>query len=366
MEVIFRCDASITLGMGHVMRCLSLAGELKRIGANILFIIRGHQGHPVEKIRSHDHSVVLLPEPANLQRRDLSAASYSEWLGVSGKQDADETIGALRGQRPDWLVVDHYGIDHRWHRRLIPRTRNLLVIDDLADRWLHCNVLLDQTFGRKREEYENRVNDDCTLLLGSEYALLRREFRAVRDRAKERRHARTGIHAVLVSMGGTDPDNVTSAVLMNLEKVELTKNPKVDVIIGSSCPHIDNIYHVANMHPLDVSVSIDADDMAIRMLNADIAIGAGGTTAWERCCVGLPTVVVCLAENQRLIANNLEFANATVNIEKADLFEGSKLANILTELDQNSNGLFRMSEKCFRIVDGLGAQRVAEMMRDAL
>ncbi|WP_456415743.1 UDP-2,4-diacetamido-2,4,6-trideoxy-beta-L-altropyranose hydrolase [Thiolapillus sp.] len=366
MHITIRVDASIEMGTGHVMRCLTLAEELKRRGANILFITRALNGHMAETIADHGFSVELLPEVSDEYRPKDHDVPHATWLKVSQEQDAAETIQALSNRKTDWLIVDHYALDARWHQKLRKHTQKIFVIDDLADRKLDCDLLLDQTYGRKAEEYtKHLINKKCRALIGSRYALLRPEFPALRLAAREKRKHCYEIRNILITMGGMDTNNITGKVLNALPSaISSFPPPSVDIILSSKAPHLEDIMKVANQHPFKVTVSMDVHDMAIRMLKADIAIGASGSTTWERCCLGLPTLLFVLAKNQENIAHHVKKKNAVFflgnNISKAIL----KLQNVFTLLNRNTHILIDMSEAAFKLVDGGGVDRVAHNMMD--
>ena len=174
MKIVFRVDASLKMGTGHVMRCLALAQMLKENGANVEFICRKHKGSLIEKIRSGGFVVHELEVFEEIEVDNKLA--HSHWLGATQQQDANDCIDMLKAEKSDWIVVDHYALDEQWQKRLKPYYEKLMVIDDLADRKHQCDILLDQTFGRQQEDYSELTPKDCQLLLSSKYALLRPEF----------------------------------------------------------------------------------------------------------------------------------------------------------------------------------------------
>ncbi len=348
------------------MRCLTLADELKKSGSEVLFITRAHKGHLAEAIKSHGYEVRLLQEPAPGFRSLSGNTSHAEWLGVGWEQDAAETIQAFHKKKPDWLVVDHYALDVKWHKAMRNSVRNILVIDDLADRKLDCELLLDQTFGREAGDYLRLVPENCLKLLGTRYALLRPEFSELRSQAVAKRKRFDVVRHVLVSMGGTDPANVTSTVLRGLAKVRFHTPLQVEVVLGSKAPHLEDIRQQSNDHPFNVTVSIDVKDMGKRMLNSDLAIGAGGTTSWERCCLGLPTLTISIAENQDNIIKNIVKFGASIQIGDSKRISDSDIKNAVQNLCEDEVSMIELSNRCFQIVDGFGLGRVAKCMEDLL
>lgn len=359
MRVVFRCDASLAIGTGHVSRCVTLADCLKNRGVGTLFVTREYDVPTSALIDDRGHEVLVLPT-ATRQAED-DAPHYARLLDLSWDEDIEQTLALLSGgPRPGWLIVDHYGLESRWHRKVRKGAERILAIDDLADRQLRCDILLDQTYGRAESDYGHLVNSDCTLLLGSRFALIRPEFRLLRDAARKRRERYGGIRQVLVFIGGTDPENLTGRILRALESVETSLH--VDVVVGASAPHLDELRLQSDAHPLDVVVSVDVSNMAQRMVEADIAIGAAGVTTWERCCLGLPTVLVSIARNQEAIARNVVSAGAAFFVTREELLDDASIPRVITQLHERPEMLEDAARSCFEIVDGLGCERVASAM----
>ncbi len=224
MKLVFRTDASLDIGTGHVMRCLTLAQVLRAQGADCHFICRALPGNLIARISDLGFGVVALPtsqSPDELGTQDTeSLPAHTAWLGGNWRADADDTATALQSLRPDWLVVDHYALDRAWEREIRLFCNNLMAIDDLVDRPHDCDVLLDQTFGREEGDYAGLVPQHCVVLAGTRYALLRSEFLAVREHSLRRR-ASCGPNKILISMGGVDQVNATGRVLQVLHQCTL-------------------------------------------------------------------------------------------------------------------------------------------------
>jgi UDP-2,4-diacetamido-2,4,6-trideoxy-beta-L-altropyranose hydrolase len=352
MRVVFRVDASLQMGTGHVMRCLTLAQVLKENGANVEFICRKHEGNLIDKIRSNGlivHELGLFEET----EVDTSLA-HSHWLGATQQQDADDCIEIFKAEKINWLVVDHYALDDLWQKRLKPYCKKLMVIDDLADRKHQCDILLDQTFGRQQEDYFELTPKECKILLGSQYALLRPEFSKSREYSLERRKKLRFEH-LLVNMGGADPGNITGQVIEELQAANLSKDVMITIVMGRTAPHLKSVSSFASKLSYRSEVKIDVNNMAEIMANTDIAIGAGGSTTWERCCLGLPALLYVIADNQRAIAENLEKIGV-VKIVK-------NLNQDLQVMTNNLSILRSMSKKSSMVCDGLGANRVAKYLQ---
>ena len=353
MRVVFRVDASLQMGTGHVMRCLTLAQVLKENGANVEFICRKHEGNLIDKIRSSGfnvHELGLFEET----EVDTSLA-HSHWLGATQQQDADDCIDIFKAKKVDWLIVDHYALDEQWQERLKPYYEKLMVIDDLADRKHQCDILLDQTFGRQQEDYLAFTTKDCELLLGSQYALLRPEFAKWRPYSLERR-SKPEFKQLLINMGGVDIDNVTENILDELKMCNLPNDIDITVVMGGSAPHLESVKSKAITLPCKTEVKVDVDNMAEVMANSDIAIGAAGATTWERCCLGLPTIQFVIAKNQLFSAETLAQHNIV------------KLAKEIKEtaylLESSSEWMKSVGSVALEICDGMGSYKVFNKMTD--
>ncbi|MCL6611788.1 MAG: UDP-2,4-diacetamido-2,4,6-trideoxy-beta-L-altropyranose hydrolase [Peptococcaceae bacterium] len=294
MKVIFRCDASIRIGTGHVMRCLTLADVLRSEGDDITFICRELPGNLCSVIKKKGHKVSRLSCGNDFKKNDYKSQD-EKICGLSWKSDSEETVAELiRAGNPDWIIVDHYFLDKRWEAQIRPFVKNIMVIDDLADRPHDCDVLLDQNFYEKMEmRYEGKVPKHCRKLLGPGYALLRPEFREARRNLKERDG---GVRRMLVFFSGSDPTNETARALEAIYRIN-RQDIGVDVVVGNVNPHRKMIKQMCSEIPSAV-FHCQVDNMAKLMAQADLAIGAGGITTWERCFLGLPSIVLVLAKNQ--------------------------------------------------------------------
>jgi UDP-2,4-diacetamido-2,4,6-trideoxy-beta-L-altropyranose hydrolase len=356
MKVIFRTDASLDIGTGHVMRCLTLAEALRQRGAHCSFICRSHPGNLINELRQRGFNVVELPYESNWTGTDSTQPVYAVWLGADWKADAEQTKVGAGETAIDWLIVDHYAIDARWERALASYCRKLMVIDDLADRPHSCDMLLDQTFGRDTGDYHCLVPDDCRLLCGSQYALLRPEFATLRPYSLQRR-VQPVLRELLITMGGVDKDNATGQVLASLLACPLPAECRITVIMGTTAPWLDKVRKQAQEMPWPTRVLVGVSDMAQLMAESDLAIGAAGATSWERCCLGLPTIMLVLAENQGKIAKGLERSGGVKLIEHGQNTE-TQLREELLQLVGNPSQLTHMSDCAAIVVDGSGVDVV--------
>ena len=351
MNVAFRTDATSQIGTGHFMRCMTLAEELQHHGVQIRFASRDLPQYLRDMLETKGMELASLesdatPYPAG----DLA---HSHWLNASQAQDAQATKQALSGREWDWLIVDHYALDARWENALRPSAGHIMAIDDIADRYHDCDVLLDQNlYADMQERYAGKVPAQCRQLLGPRYALLRDEFRESRKQVRQR----TGpVKRILVFFGGMDADNYTGRAIEALAGLEVGAW-QVDVVIGMQHPCREQIEKLCESHGYHCHVQTKR--MAELMAHADLAIGAGGSAMWERCCLGLPALSVCVADNQRRqIADAAE--QGLIYSLSGDNELTSALWGHISSLLENEPLRKLISRVAMQEVDGLGVNRVA-------
>jgi len=338
-QATFRVDSSAKIGAGHLMRCLTLADELIKFGYEATFICRNLSGNLIAMI---NHKVITLPRNNNFESDDL----YLSWLGATQKQDAIQTISVI-SNNVDLLIIDSYALDEVWHQELRQHAKKLMVIDDLANKKFNCDILLNQNLGCRLEDYQNNVPSDCDLLLGCNYALLRQEFSELREEALSKRENTKEIKSILVSVGGSDPDNIIYDILQQIDN-----RYSVKVAILKDSPHNEVIKNYAKNR--DIEIIIDADNMAELMLKADLAIGASGSSSWERCCMGLPTLLIVAEDNQRKIAESLTQLGAVKIIKD--------LSKDLSTISDEFMIWRDMSAKAQEVCDGMGSKIVSQLL----
>jgi UDP-2,4-diacetamido-2,4,6-trideoxy-beta-L-altropyranose hydrolase len=353
-NVVVRTDASLTIGRGHVMRSLTLADALREHGAVVSFVCREHDGHLCNLIEERSFTVSRLsaPKPGMQAKGTLAHAA---WLGATWQEDAEQTSAAIEfmGKKLDWLVVDHYAIDSRWESALRTSAERIMVIDDLADRVHDCDLLLDQNLVAQMDiRYAGKVPAACSLLLGPEYALLQPAYGELRDRTPPREGP---IRRIFIFFSGADSDNLMGralAAFLQLNRTDIV----VDAVINAAGPHTAEIRRQAAGHG-NVHLHSGLPSLAPLMMAADLAIGAGGATSWERLCLGLPALVVTLSENQRPIAAELHQRGLIRWLGNRDEVDEPTIAKALDELlrrDLDEN----WSLRCRGAVDGSGVDRV--------
>jgi len=289
--VAIRVDSSEQIGSGHLMRCLTLAERLRKDGADVHFISRDLAGSLHRLVEEHGFPLHLLPQ----HEEDPDLTGYAAWLTVPQVVDAEETGEILSRMQPvSRLVVDSYALDAVWEQRLRPLVREIFVIDDLANRPHDCDILLDQNYYREmRHRYDGLVPLACKLLLGPSHALLREEF----YEAREKIGVRDGVlRRILVFYGGSDATGETEKAIRALVQLQLP-SVAVDVVVGGSNRRRASIEELCAAHDF-LYYHCQVSNMAELMAHADLCLGAGGTTTWERCFLGLPAIVTAVAENQ--------------------------------------------------------------------
>lgn len=334
-RILFVADAGPEVGGGHVMRCLTLANALADRGARPAFvatpaaadILNVFAGSEIGRIESHAEDPLALTH------------------------DAAAMIGAF-----DAVVIDHYHLDAEAHRR-IRQGRAALVIDDLADRSLDADLILDSTLGREAGAYAGHVPGDATLLLGPTYALVRPQFAAARSEALQRRGIDAPVKHVLVSMGLTDVGGVTARIVNRI--LPRLGEAALQVVLGAVAPSHAAVAAVAGRDPR-VRVLSDVTDMAALMRDADLAVGAGGGTTWERATLGLPSIVVVLAENQAPDAVALAQCGAAeiVDLHVPDF--DAVFDRAFTGLMRSSDRRRILASKNAALCDGGGGERAAD------
>ncbi|HDZ61608.1 MAG TPA: UDP-2,4-diacetamido-2,4,6-trideoxy-beta-L-altropyranose hydrolase, partial [Nitrospirae bacterium] len=335
MNITIRTDASISIGTGHVIRCLTLANKLRLRGNDIGFICREESGNLIGLIQQNGYDVQLLPS------------------GIDIDTDRNLTRILLEQTSPDWLIVDHYEIDAAWESSMRNAAGKIMVIDDLADRKHDCDLLLDQNYNDDNKRYRQLVPDTCTMLLGPGYSLMRPQFADVRTKIREH----TGeIKRILIFMGGADPDNQTSEAL---RAIKMLGRPDIstDLIIGISNTNRSEIESLASTLS-NTSCYYNVENMAELMNAADLCIGEGGTATWERCCLGLPSITVSIAENQISVVDNLVKSGAVVSAGWFRDITAKGLVGDLNFLLRHSGIVRQMSLKSQQLVDGKGTTRV--------
>jgi UDP-2,4-diacetamido-2,4,6-trideoxy-beta-L-altropyranose hydrolase len=347
MNVVIRTDASAFIGTGHLMRCLTLADYLRNAGASVTFVSREHPGHLCDLVETRGYQVIRFPasEPKTLS---VGKDDYAAWLAVPWQLDAEQTSAAIRtlGLTPDWLVVDHYGLDGQWELGLRALVGKIMVIDDLANRPHDCDLLLDQNFYLDLESrYDTFVSSRCRKLLGPGYVLLRPEFLCARRNLRPRDGR---VKRVFVFYGGCDATGETAKTLRAILKLR-PEGVHFDVILGASNPDVHPIQQmVAEWDALHCYIHVTR--MAEMMSRADLALGGGGVTTWERCFLGLPSMVIEVADNQRVTLQALTHEGAIWRLGRHDEVLEEHLVEALRRVLNDPDEVRNVSRNAMRIM----------------
>jgi len=352
-SIVFRVDASEKIGTGHVMRCLCLADRMKEKGYKTVFVSRHMLPHLQEILEARSHVFNHLPALPGSEPESLT--HYSKWLETTEEQDAEYTKRCLAGVPVDWLVVDHYALGKVWESLLRPLVGRIFVIDDLADRNHDCDVLLDQgCFPDLRRRYAELTPVGTNLLLGPRFALLREEFKLLRSELTPRSgHVRR----ILVLYGGIDTINLTGLTTNALVAAQMF-GVEVDVVIGAQHPARTEITECCRK--AGFACHVQTDKVAQLMAAADFSFGAGGSTCWERCCMGLPAALLKVAENQSYNISGLRDLGVCIDLGNAESLHEAKILDCIKSILETPDDLRKMSERAFGLVDGVGVERVLQ------
>jgi UDP-2,4-diacetamido-2,4,6-trideoxy-beta-L-altropyranose hydrolase len=363
INVVFRADASLEIGTGHIKRCLTLATALKERGAECQFISREHTYNLLPMIRNQGFEVVTLPLPVERSSESIPSEdallAHANWLGVSQEEDARQCVDILGDTQPDWLVVDHYSLDVKWQSILTSRCRKLMVIDDLADRFHICDLLLDQNWFAEETDtrYDSIIPEKCTRLLGPQFSLLGAEY----ARASLVTSQRDGnVRRILVFLGGSDSSNQTAKVTHALMLPKFA-NLTIDVVIGVNHPNSDDIKKLIELRP-NVSLYCDLPSLADLMARADLMISGGGATSWERMALGLPAIVISIAENQTATNQAMMDAGYINFIGEKERVTVGKIAGAVSQCLANPQELREMSRNMRKLVPVNGTVNVCKQM----
>ena len=357
MNILIRVDASRTIGTGHLMRCLTLADEMKVRGAEVTFISRQIPAYLQQSVEDNGHRVIKMEaESGSRPHEGLAELEHSHFLETSQRQDSLQTKLHLNQEHFDWLIVDHYALDYRWELEMRSITGKILVIDDLADRMHDCDLVLDQNLQISTwQRYSKRVPESSKLLMGPRYAMLRSEFL---DCNLELRVRKDKPKRIVVFFGGIDEANFTEPVILAVAALKIS-DLEVDVIIGAKHPAREEI--VKHCKDNSFTCHIQTKRIAFLFSRADASIGAGGSTIWERGCLGLPTLVFIVAENQREASICAEHHNL-LKLAESSKDNAKALQQEIGGFLSNRSMLESISRSCLCKLDAKGTGRVAKFM----
>lgn len=363
MKVAIRVDSSYKMGSGHLMRCLTLAAGLRERKCKVSFLCRELLGNMIEYLETKEYKVYRLPYMEEEKNEVPGDLNHSAWLGVDWRTDAVETKSIIEKDGcTDWLIVDHYALDRRWEEQVRPFGKNIMVIDDLADRPHDCDLLLDQNLYENMEiRYDSLVPEHCKKLLGPRYALLRPEFVEARKRLCQRDGI---VRRILIFFGGVDPSNETGKVI---EAVRLLNRQDiaVDVVVGGANSHKEKTKDLC-LSTQNFYYYNQVENMSELMGNADLAIGAGGSTTWERCFMGLPCLTIIVADNQAKTTKAVASKGAIWNLGWNDKIQVEDLAKAINKVLKEPDVLKEMSFKAKELMGGLYEKHRDELLRSLM
>jgi UDP-2,4-diacetamido-2,4,6-trideoxy-beta-L-altropyranose hydrolase len=355
---VIRADAAEHIGIGHVMRCLALAEwALTLFGMRAVLASRWSNSFIEHKVKELQGKVIYIQarNSAECLRYD-----HSRWLDCNELDDAKifrveltKLMETNQLRPPKFIMVDHYALGAPWERS-VGDLAEVLVVDDLSDRPHDCRWLVDSTFGKTEDDYQDLVGVKTSVMVGAKYAMLRKEFSigGSRNPIFPLKNVQ-----LLVTLGGVDKNNDSARILGYLLGSDLSNRLLITVVASSLNPNIKDLQSISHLHQ-NVNVVVDAKNMAELMRSSDVCIGAAGSTSWERCAMGLPTITVSIADNQRHIATNLELAQASVNLGRVESITAMMLVTTLAKIIDNPALFEQLSINSQALCDGLGCERI--------
>jgi UDP-2,4-diacetamido-2,4,6-trideoxy-beta-L-altropyranose hydrolase len=344
-NLFIRVDSGLDVGLGHVMRCFAIAEIIKKMNFNVYFISRKNKGNIIKKIEKSGYTVFSL-------NSTFLGSTQSHW-----KNDATKTIRIIKKfkNQENFLLLDNYGLGKMWETDLKSAVSKLIVIDDFSNRVHNCDLFIDQNIYSNKNSLDRRIPKDCKKLLGLEYVLLRKEFIDIRKIVKK--HSGK-INRIFISFGGSDKNNEISKVLKAIKNIS-TEKIIVDVIIGGLGKNIIKIKEVCSKID-NCTYHYQPENIAKIMNKADLGIGAGGIMIWERCILGLPSIVSIMAKNQEYSVNTASKLGCIRNLGKMGKLSSEDYFDAIKNF--NSQKLIEMQNNCMKLIDGKGAERTAKQI----
>lgn len=337
INIFIRVDSGTLIGTGHVYRCLNLAEYIK--DANIEFVCKNFENNLIHKISKKYYVHTL-----NINNKHILTLDINTWLGDTQYDDAIKTINIIKNKNIDWMIIDHYNIDEEWENYIKPYVKNIFVIDDFTNRKHNCNVLLNQQIEKSQKYlYNNIVNLECKLLLGKKYIILNKKFL---DYSKLN-NTITQLKRISIFMGGSDPSNETLKIINVCQKLnkKLDCTFIFDVIVGYAnknkclieniCKKFDNFNFYYNIDNMQEIISL-----------SDLNIGAIGGTSYERCILGIPSLVITIAENQKIVLNRLAQTGAVIYLGNIKENYTKNIKQYIIHFYKNPNNLNNISKLC--------------------
>jgi len=342
-NLFIRVDASPEIGIGHIMRCLTLAQELKNNFDKIIFLTRKDSGDFTETIMKNEFEVIFIP--------------------TNNDSDIIKNIVTTNSENKNFLLIDHYDVDSNFESSLKNIFEKIFVIDDLANRKHDCDLLIDQNYYRDlNHRYKKLIQNDTITLLGSKYAIIRPEFRNINKKTIKKN---SQIKKILVSFGGSDPTNECKKALDALCSIE-NNQFEIVAIVGIYNNKFERLKKLYEKYS-NIKIYRHVNDLSQLMLNSDLFIGAGGTTTWERFYMGLPSIVTIISDDQK---ESIEFLSDMGHVINLGLAKNVTMKTYIQTLQKlNSDLIYNMSLNNQKLVDGNGSNRIKrqiiELIKDA-
>jgi len=333
LNIAFRADASESIGIGHLIRCLALAEELKNKNHSCFFVTKIQNKDLIERIEKNHKHLQINPN-ANLE------------------QDNKELLNFSNQNKIDWIITDHYDINSEYIQKLKNKNYNVLSIDDNAIISYHSDIVLNQNIGAEKLKYSNE--EYTKFLLGPKYALIRNQL-LVRDKKTQR----SSVKKILIMLGGTDEDNIILKIIKSIKEI---KDVEFLVIIGPLNPHYNELKKYIDSEKINVKLIRSPENLADFYLDSDIAISAGGSSCYEFSYFGIPNIIITLAKNQVKIAKELDRQKISIYIGDIQKIDFNNLRKKLKELISNSSIRNTMSKNGKKLVDGKGKERTIDFM----
>ena len=361
MKIVFRVDSGLHMGIGHVMRCLTLGNYLKDKGNDVFFITKNNLGFIQDQIKNKFPLFIIdggVDRIFSQEEKD----DYNLWLGEDWSSDLKKTNDVLAEiGNVDLVVVDHYSLDAFFEKGLI--SKYVMVIDDLMNRKHCCNILLDQNITANLDTYKILSDEiKAQLLIGPTYALLRSEFaqkhqKVISDNSRE-------IKKVLIFFGAFDPNSDCLTIAKSLRADELRKF-EFTFILNSTHRDFSALSELLENFS-NIRLLSFVDNFADLMLEADLFIGAGGTTSWERACLGVATALLSVAENQIPNCEELYRKKICHYLGPSQSMNLDKWRHFFNEIILDTSLWYAYRSNSYQLVDGLGTKRVAEVIEETV
>lgn len=354
MKIAIRADGGTKIGMGHIMRTLVLAKELSKEN-EVFYLCRIESRKNDSKISLKDdvNEVVLLEQ---LEQYELGYSKYIQGIkkvlyeGFKVKLlNEDNLLNELKDIQADLLITDSYFVDEKYFKKTKKIFNKTAYIDDINQHYFDVDFLINQNCDA--EDLNYKTNYYTKLLLGTDYLMLREEFKSL-----NKKHIKHGVSDIMITVGGADPYNLTERILNYVGGL----NYKFHVIIG---PSFGDIFFEGDFKRDNIKFYYNADMCEI-MKKCDMAISACGSTLYELSACGVPTLGIIIADNQQGIANKLNNIGIIKNLGWYDKINKELLVNSIDDLADNYELRKFVSEKASKLVDGKGVERIVKVLTD--